>query len=92
MTDRADQSTATGTVSLLVQTTTITSYPTAANAFYACRPVEVGGNETEGGAASYTADGAQVLYCYNLGTSIPTSGTRVIASAVGNRWVFRFDG
>jgi len=75
----------------LVITTTITTYPLAAAEFYACNPVEIDGSEIEGGAATYTADTAQVMYCLNLGTTIPPSGTRVIASAVGGRWTFRFD-
>lgn len=81
-----------GTASLLVVTTTVMTYPTTAGVFYATNPVEIDGTELEGNAATYAPDGSQVIYCLNTGTQVPPSGTRVIASAVGGRWVFRYDG
>jgi len=81
-----------GSAARLVTTTTVMTYPTSAGAFYAAHPTEIDGSETEGGAASYTADTAQVMYCLNLGTQIPPAGTTVIAEGVGGRWVFRYDG
>ena len=65
-----------------------TTYPTTAGAFYASNPTEIDGSEVEGGAASYTADATQVVYVLNVGTQIPPAGTRVVAHAVGGRWVF----
>ncbi len=76
----------------LLTTVEITSYPTAAGAFYAGNPTYVNGTETEGGVASYSPDSSQVIYAYNLGTQIPPEGTRVVAHALGGRWVFRYDG
>ena len=70
----------------------MTTYPTAAGVFYAANPTEIDGSEVEGGAATYTADTSQVIYCLNTGTAIPPVGTRVVAEAVGGRWVFRYDG
>jgi hypothetical protein len=81
-----------GAAALLVQTTTLVTYPTTAAAFYACVPCEVNGAETEGGAASYVQQSGVTLYALNLGTAIPPSGTTLVAHAVGGRWVFRFDG
>jgi len=81
-----------GSVARLVRTTTVTTYPTAAGLFYGCNPVDLDGSEVEGNAASYTQDTDQVMYCLNVGTAIPPASTNVIASAVGGRWVFRYDG
>lgn len=90
--DRAAPFAADGSTALLVTTTTVTSYPATAAAFYASNPTEVDGSEVEGGAASYTVDATQVIYALNVGTQVPPVGTRVIAQAVGGRWVFRYDG
>ena len=81
-----------GSTALLVTTTTLTSYPSAAASFYASNPTEIDGSEVEGGAASYTADATQVIYALNVGTQIPPVGTRVVAHEVAGRWVFRYDG
>jgi hypothetical protein len=32
------------------------------------------------------------VYALNVGTMIPPVGSRVVASSVGGRWVFRYDG
>lgn len=77
--------------SILVQTTTVSAYPTVAGAYYACHPVEVDGTPVEGGAASYAADTSSPLYAANLGSAIPPAGTRMIAHQVGGRWVFAWD-
>ena len=89
--DRADPGDRHCSGAIVATTTTVASYPTSAGVFYACNPTEVGGANVEGGAASYSA-GGDVVYCLNAGTAVPPSGTRVIASAVGGRWVFRYDG
>jgi len=80
-----------GTVAILATTTTVVTYPTTAAAFYAANATEIDGVETEGTAASYTTQGG-VVYILNTGTQIPPPGTRVVAHAVGGRWVFRYDG
>ncbi len=78
--------------SVLAATTAVSSYPTTAAAFYAANPLEIDAVEAEGQTATFTADTTQVLYLLNLGTAVPPQGTYVIASAVGGRWVFRYDG
>ena len=90
--DRVTPFSADGSASLLVTTTTVSTYPTSAASFFASNPTEIDGSEVEGGAASYTADATQVVYVLNVGTLIPPVGTRVVAHAVGGRWVFRYDG
>jgi hypothetical protein len=90
--DRLDIGGAEGSLAQLLTTVTITTYPTTAGAFYAGNPTYVNGTETEGGVASYSPDPSQVIYAYNLGTTVPPEGTRVIAHAVGGRWAFRYDG
>jgi hypothetical protein len=81
-----------GAAAVLVQTTTVSAYPTAANAFYACVPVSVDGKETEGATATFTADPTRRLYALNVGSQVPPPGTKIIAHACGGRWSFRFDG
>jgi hypothetical protein len=81
-----------GSAAVLVTTTTVSTYPSTAGSFYASNPTEIDGSEVEGGAASYTVDATKVVYILNVGTQIPPAGTRVVAHAVGGRWVFRYDG
>ena len=71
-------------------TTTITTYPTAAQAFYALTVQRsVTGAETEGGPGTLTSAGATVL-ALNVGGTVPPPGTNVIATFVPYRWVFRY--
>lgn len=77
---------------VLVTTTTVKTYPTTAAAYYASNPTEIDGSEVEGGAATYTTDTTQVIFVLNVGSQIPPVGTRLVAHAVGGRWVFRYDG
>jgi hypothetical protein len=79
-----------GTPCLVAQTTKVNTYPTSAQSFFACSPVAVLGAEVEGGQATLTAL-LPVFFALNLGGAIPAQGTDVIASFVGNRWVFRYD-
>lgn len=79
-----------GTPCLVARTTRVSTYPTSAQSFFACTPVTVFGAETEGGAATLTSL-APVFFALNLGGALPPQGTNVIASFVGNRWVFRYD-
>jgi hypothetical protein len=90
--DRVVPFAADGSTALLVTTTTVTVYPTTAGAFYASNPTEIDGSEVEGGAAAYTPDASQVVYVLNVGSQVPPVGTRVVAHAVGGRWVCRYDG
>lgn len=80
-----------GGSSVLVQTYAETAYPTVANAFYSVHPVEADGDEAEGDAATFTADGARTLHAYNLGSAIPPAGTVAIAHMKSGRWVFTFN-
>jgi hypothetical protein len=90
--DRIVPFAADGSTALLVTTTMVTTYPSTAASFYASNPTEIDGSEVEGGAASYTADTTQIVFALNVGTQVPPVGTRVVAHAVGGRWVFRYDG
>ncbi len=81
-----------GSAALCVITTMVSSYPTSAGAFYACNPELLYGAETEGGAPTFTADTATVIYAFNLGSVIPPSGTIIVIHAAGGRWCFRYDG
>jgi hypothetical protein len=76
---------------LLARTTTIKSYPSLAQSFYACSPVTILGAEVEGGAGSLTA-GTSTFLALNVGSAIPPSGANILVTFVDNRWVFRYDG
>jgi hypothetical protein len=76
---------------LLVRTTTIKTYPTSAQSFYACSPLTILGSEVEGGAGSITP-GTSTFFALNLGSAVPPVGTNVLATFVENRWVLRYDG
>ncbi|WP_435021284.1 hypothetical protein TA3x_002293 [Tundrisphaera sp. TA3] len=75
---------------IVAQTKALTTYPTAAQRFFACRPIMVLGAEVEGGLGTITADSATVL-ALNLGAGIPPSGTNVVLSYCANRWVFIYN-
>jgi hypothetical protein len=79
-----------GSPALLAQTTTLTAYPTTAQAYYACRPLSLFGAEVEGGPGA-VAPGSSTFFALNLGSTVPPAGTQVVATFVGNRWVFRYD-
>ncbi len=80
-----------GSPSLVAQTRTIQTYPTAAQRFYACTPQTVLGKEVEGGAGTLSA-GSGTFFALNIGSAVPPVGTSVLATFVESRWVFRFDG
>lgn len=80
-----------GSLSDIVVTATVSSYPTSANSFYAVQPLSVDGVETEGGSASFTSS-TDVFYAYNLGSSVPPVGTKLIVSSVSGRWTFIYNG
>lgn len=79
-------------VSLLVVTTQVDTYPTSLNQYIAANPVVVDGNEIEGNAATYSADTTTTLFIENVGTQIPPNGTRMVAHLVGGRYTVRYDG
>jgi hypothetical protein len=90
--DRAPDLDAFASAAMCAITTVVTSYPTSAAVFYAVNPELLTGTETEGSAATFTADTGTVLYALNLGTAIPPQGTKLVIHAVGGRWAFRYDG
>ena len=51
-----------GSAAMCAITTTVTTYPTSATAFYVCNPELLSGAETEGAAATFTTDTATVVY------------------------------
>jgi hypothetical protein len=81
-----------GSVSEIVTTTTKTTYPTIAAAYYAVQPCRLDGAETEGTGASFSGDSSRIFYAFNLGTQVPPVSTQVLVHSVGGRWVFRYDG
>jgi hypothetical protein len=82
---------AAGAPSLVCKTTTCTTYPTAAMRFYCVTPQSVLGTETEGSTGTFTGTPG-TFKALNLGSAIPPSGTQVLVTFVGHRWVFRYDG
>ncbi len=75
---------------IVAQTKTLSTYPTAAQRFYACKPVVILGAEVEGGSGVITADSSTVM-ALNIGTSIPPVGTNVILSYCADRWLFAYN-
>jgi len=80
-----------GAAALLAQTSTVTTYPMTASAFFACLPTDIDGGETEGASATYVQESPAVFYAWNAGTQVPPAGTTIVCHAVGGRWVFRYD-
>jgi hypothetical protein len=76
---------------LVSRTKTLNRYPTSANVYYACEALSVFGDEVEGTAGSFTTYGS-TYFALNLGKSIPPNGSVILATFVGSRWVFRYDG
>ncbi len=75
---------------MVAQTKTLTTYPTSARRFYACKPVVVLGAEVEGGSGVIAAETSTVL-ALNIGAGIPPVGTNVILGYCGNRWLFAYN-
>jgi len=90
--DRADADGEDASLSVLAQTTSVSSYPTSPSSFFACRPLSVDGLESEGADASFTPESARIIYAYNVGTATPPSGTKIVVTGCGGRWIFRYDG
>jgi hypothetical protein len=81
-----------GDAAILAQTTTVSTYPTTASAFYACVPADLDGDESEGTTATFVRENSTVFYAWNAGTQVPPASTAIVCHAVGGRWVFRYDG
>ena len=79
-----------GSPCLLARTTTVKTYPTTPKCYYACLPLTLLGTESEGGVGLLTPTDAP-FFALNLGNSIPASGTNVVTTFVGTRWIFRHD-
>jgi hypothetical protein len=84
---RVRESGTSGGRALLAKTKTVTTYPTVANRFYACEIQGLLGTEAEGSTGTLAA--GRTVYAYNLGATIPASGTQVLLTEVPYRWVFR---
>lgn len=79
-----------GARSILVKTTTETTYPTTASSFYAVFSVDVDGAETEGATPTFNVD-SHVFHALNLGSTVPPAGTIILAECLGGLWLFRWD-
>lgn len=87
---RRDSDPPLGSPSLLAVTTALGTYPTTPQCYYACHPVLLLGPEVEGGPGAVSSASAS-FFALNLGSTVPPLGTQVLATFVGNRWVFRYD-
>ncbi len=87
---RRDSDPALAAPSLLARTTTLASYPSTPQCYFACTPLTLLGVEVEGGPGALTA-GTQTFFALNLGSTVPPNGTQLLVTFVGNRWVFRYD-
>jgi hypothetical protein len=74
---------------MVVQTTAVTSYPTAAGVVYGVKRCVVTGPEKEGGTPVFTVVGS-VFYATHIGATPPPVSTNVIAIPVRDRLVFRY--
>lgn len=82
--DTPDQASA-----ILGQTYTLVTYPTAAQRAYDLHVVEISGTEVEGATPTLTATGLP-FQAFNVGSSIPPSGTNVICVQFRGLWIFRY--
>lgn len=78
-----------GSVALVGLTTTVDSYPTVEVAYYAMRPIRLGGPIGEGMTPELHT-GTKVFYALNLGAMIPPPSTYVVVAGVGGRFTFRY--
>lgn len=88
--NRRDLSVALSSPCVLAKTTTQSVYPTNAFRFFACLPQSLYGTEQEG-ATGIVLSGSSCFFALNLGSTLPPTGTLVLATFTGNRWVFRYD-
>ena len=90
--DRSQPASRDCAAAVVVQTTTVTTYPTQAASFFACNPCEINGPEVEGQPGTLVPDTTTVLYVLNIGTAVPPQGTQLVAHGAGGRLTMRFDG
>jgi len=91
--DFPEQSTAcAASTTLLVQTVTITTYPTVAKSIYAVKTITATGPETEGGTVTLSGVTGDPFFATNLGSAIPPTGTPTVANLIGGQWVFIYNG
>lgn len=77
---------------LVGRTVTVSTYPTVAKACYAIQIDSIAGNDVEGATPTFASASHPNIFAWNVGKSIPPSGTEVVvASAPGGRWVFQYD-
>lgn len=78
-----------GSLSLVGQTVSAGSYPTVESAYYAMKPIRLGGAIGEGLTPElHVVD--KVFYAINLGAMIPPVGTYAVVAQVGGRFTFRY--
>lgn len=85
-----DSSPEAGAVSMIVRTLTETAYPGTAFKFIACQPVELDGDEVEGGSGLATLDATRTIYALCLGPKIPPTAAYLVVHEVGGRWAFHY--
>ena len=61
--------------------------PTTTGVYFATHPVDLLGDETEGGAGTLTPDTSTTMYVYVVGSKAPEEGDNLTAHMVGQRWV-----
>jgi hypothetical protein len=89
--DRALDGQPESALALVALTFQESSYPAQAKCLYACKVQLVGGPEAEGASGTLTPTTA-TIYAYNLGSAVPPQATAILATQVGDRWTFRYDG
>lgn len=62
------------------------SIPSSTGRFVAVKPLVIGGDEVEGGAASLTESSGDPILAAWFGESAPTVGENAIVESVANRW------
>lgn len=87
--DALRTTTVAGNPTKLVQTITVGTYPTSAQAFYAVKAVRPGGDQNEGAMVT-TSVVSPTFYAANVGGTVPPNGTILLATLVGSRWVVQY--
>jgi hypothetical protein len=85
--DRAGRLARCGCAGRLVQVYSGGSIPTVLPAFFLAHPVSLGGDETEGAAATVAVDSDETIPVYVIGSRVPVAGDILAAHATGGRWV-----
>ena len=90
--DRSEPASQDCAAAVLVQTTTVSMYPTDPASYFACNPCQINGDEVEGSAGTLVPDTGTVLYVLNIGSGLPPQGTQLVAHGVGGRLTMEFNG